>query len=385
MKKKWIVSSLLVIVIIFFGKPLKNEAYASTFQQLQEAQNKLNASKEQLNEVEEDLSGLTATQKTLKKSLNQLQNDLQIIVGALSVLEEELQIKKEEIEITLGKLEEAQEDEKKQYEAMKSRIKFVYERGDIAYIDLLLSARTFSDFLNKTDYVEKLSKYDRGMLVEYQEIVEKIDNTKIELQIEEGELLALQEETKEKQKEAATLVGKAAENVSNQQASIDVVALEKAAKEKEVETQKKTVSELRKQYEAELALSEIAQNSYKRDISEVTFAEGDLKIMASIIYCEAGGESYAGQLAVGSVVVNRLLSSRYPDTIVGVVYQPYQFSPVRSGRMEIALTQNKATQACYNAATEAMSGVTNVSGCLYFRTPIEGVIPKYVIGGHIFY
>ena len=140
----------------------------------QEAQNKLNASKEQLNEVEEDLSGLTATQKTLKKSLNQLQNDLQIIVGALSVLEEELQIKKEEIEITLGKLEEAQEDEKKQYEAMKSRIKFVYERGDIAYIDLLLSARTFSDFLNKTDYVEKLSKYDRGMLVEYQEIVEKI-------------------------------------------------------------------------------------------------------------------------------------------------------------------------------------------------------------------
>jgi hypothetical protein len=53
--------------------------------------------------------------------------------------------------------------------------------------------------------------------------------------------------------------------------------------------------------------------------------------------------------------------------------------------MEIALTQNKANQDCYNAAMEAMSGVTNANGCLYFRTPIAGVIPKYVIGGHIFY
>jgi spore germination cell wall hydrolase CwlJ-like protein len=376
---------VLVCLLLFSLKASKNEVLASTFEQLQEAQEELNSSKEELEEVEEDLSGLTATQKTLKSTLNKLQEDLQEVVDQLTVLEEELQIKEEEIKVTLINLEAAEADEREQYEAMKSRIKFIYERGDVAYIDLVLSARTFSDFLNKADYVELLSEYDREMFLSYQEVVDEITETKILLEKEENELQTLHSEVESKQEEVAKLVDEASSNVSSQQNEIDAVALEKAAKESEVEAQEQTVSELRKQYEAELALSQIAQNSYKRDISEVTFVDGDLKILASIIYCEAGGEPYAGQLAVGAVVINRVLSSRYPDTVVGVVYQPYQFSPVLSGRMEIALTQNKATQSCYDAATEAMSGVTNVDGCLYFRTPIDGVTPQYVIGGHIFY
>lgn len=384
MKKKWIVATILLL-IVFLSAETSYHAEASTFEQLQEAQNELNQKQDELNAVEEDLSGLTATQKSLKSSLNQLQTNLQVIVEELAILEEDLRIKEAEIAVTQENLDIAEEDEKTQYEAMKSRVKFMYERGEIAYLDLIFSASTFSEFINKADYVEKISDYDREMLVEYQLVVEEIAETKALLEQEQNELQALQEETVRKQEEAAALVDEAAVNVSNQQAAIDVVALEKAAKEQEIKEQEQTVSELRKQYEAELALSNLAQNSYKRDISEVTFAEGDLKIMASIIYCEAGGEPYAGQLAVGAVVINRLLNSRYPDTLVGVIYQPYQFSPVLSGRMEIALTQNKATQSCYNAATEAMSGVTNVGGCLYFRTPIDGVTPQYVIGGHIFY
>lgn len=384
MKKKWIVTMILLLVI-FLSAETSYHAEASTFEQLQEAQNELNQKQDELNAVEEDLSGLTATQKSLKSSLSQLQTNLQAIVEELAILEEDLRIKEAEIAVTQENLNIAEEDERTQYEAMKSRVKFMYERGEIAYLDLIFSASTFSEFINKADYVEKISDYDREMLVEYQLVVEGIAETKALLEQEQDELQALQEETIRKQEEAAALVDEAAVNVSNQQAAIDVVALEKAAKEQEIKEQEQTVSELRKQYEAELALSNLAQNSYKRDISEVTFAEGDLKIMASIIYCEAGGEPYAGQLAVGAVVINRLLNSRYPDTLVGVIYQPYQFSPVLSGRMEIALTQNKATQSCYNAATEAMSGVTNVGGCLYFRTPIDGVTPQYVIGGHIFY
>ena len=114
------------------------------------------------------------------------------------------------------------------------------------------------------------------------------------------------------------------------------------------------------------------------------FAEGDLKLLATIIYCEAGGEPYAGQLAVGAVVINRLLSSVYPDTIVGVIYQRKQFSPVGSGRFDLALANGKATQSCYQAAQEAMNGSTNVGNCVYFRTPIEGLTGMQ-IGGHIFY
>ena len=140
-----------------------------------------------------------------------------------------------------------------------------------------------------------------------------------------------------------------------------------------------------KKYEEELAMSRLAAKSKWRDISEVTFEEGDRKLLANLIYCEAGGEPYVGQVAVGAVVINRVLSSRYPNTVVGVIYQNKQFSPVGSGRLALALAEGRATSRCYQAADEVMSGATNVGNCVYFRTPIDGITPKYRIGGHIFY
>lgn len=116
----------------------------------------------------------------------------------------------------------------------------------------------------------------------------------------------------------------------------------------------------------------------------MTFAENDRYLLANLIYCEAGGEPYAGQVAVGSVVINRVLSSKFPDTVAGVIYQNRQFSPVASGRLALALGENRATEKCYKAADEAMSGVTNVGNCVFFRTPIEG-LTGISIGGHIFY
>jgi spore germination cell wall hydrolase CwlJ-like protein len=82
--------------------------------------------------------------------------------------------------------------------------------------------------------------------------------------------------------------------------------------------------------------------------------------------------------------MNRVLSSCYPDTISGVIYQNKQFSPVASGRLALALQRGDATDSCYQAADEAMSGVNNIGTCVYFRTPIEGLTGTQ-IGGHIFY
>ena len=114
------------------------------------------------------------------------------------------------------------------------------------------------------------------------------------------------------------------------------------------------------------------------------FADGDRKLLANLIYCEAGGESYEGKLAVGAVVINRVLSSRYPDSVVGVIYQRSQFSPASSGRLELALALDKANADCYKAADEAMGGKTNVGTCLYFRRPVPG-LTGIVIGNHVFY
>ena len=93
---------------------------------------------------------------------------------------------------------------------------------------------------------------------------------------------------------------------------------------------------------------------------------------------------YEGKLAVGAVVLNRVRSSAYPNTVYGVIYASGQFSPAGSGRLALALAQNKATPSCYQAADEAMAGMTNVGNCVYFRTPIPG-LTGIQIGNHIFY
>jgi spore germination cell wall hydrolase CwlJ-like protein len=116
----------------------------------------------------------------------------------------------------------------------------------------------------------------------------------------------------------------------------------------------------------------------------VTFDEEDRKLLANLIYCEAGGEPYEGKVAVGAVVINRLLSSIFPNTVVGVIYQNKQFSPVNDGHLALALTYDKANSDCYKAADEAMSGYTNVGQCVYFRTVKEG-INGIIIGNHVFY
>jgi spore germination cell wall hydrolase CwlJ-like protein len=151
-----------------------------------------------------------------------------------------------------------------------------------------------------------------------------------------------------------------------------------------ISAQDENIAALQKQYEEELAKSRLAAQSTWRDISEVTFDEGDRRLLANLIYCEAGGEPYEGKVAVGAVVINRVLSSVYPNTVVGVIYQNKQFSPVNDGHLVLALTYEKANADCYKAADEAMSGYTNVGQCVYFRTPIEG-LEGIKIGGHIFY
>lgn len=142
-----------------------------------------------------------------------------------------------------------------------------------------------------------------------------------------------------------------------------------------------------------------ATTKAKKTESEYTAKE--LRYMTSIIYCEARGESYAGQKAVGIVVMNRVRSNKYPDEIKDVIYQRGQFSPVSNGHMKRALklydAQNKkgsfddAMTSCMKAAKEALSGSTTVKvkgkekqmkKYLFFSRHIANA--KYQLGAHQF-
>lgn len=128
-----------------------------------------------------------------------------------------------------------------------------------------------------------------------------------------------------------------------------------------------------------------AEAEAKRHVNygEYTTDADTTMLLAALIQCEAGGESYEGQLAVGAVVMNRVRSGAYPDTIHGVIYASGQFTPAQSGKVNRVLESGNIKQSCIDAAKEAISGVSNVGDLTHFRrnNGREGL----VIGNHVFY
>ena len=112
-----------------------------------------------------------------------------------------------------------------------------------------------------------------------------------------------------------------------------------------------------------------------------TASSDDLNLLASLIYCEAGNQSYEGKVAVGAVVMNRVNSSSFPDTISDVIYQSGQFTPASSGALSSALA-NGVPSECYEAASAALAGENPVGDALYFNT---GSGKGMKLGDHQFY
>ncbi len=123
-------------------------------------------------------------------------------------------------------------------------------------------------------------------------------------------------------------------------------------------------------------------NRYKNYGEYTTDADTTL-LLAALIHCEARGESYEGQLAVGAVVMNRVRSSAYPDTIHGVIYASGQFTPALNGKVDKVYESGKINESCIKAAKEALSGVSNIGDLTHFRRNDgrEGI----VIGNHVFH
>ena len=109
----------------------------------------------------------------------------------------------------------------------------------------------------------------------------------------------------------------------------------------------------------------------------------DVQLLAALIWCEAGNQTYEGQLAVGAVVMNRVNHPAYPNTISGVIYAPGQFTPAMTGRVAKAL-QRGVPDSCTQAAIEAMSGVSNVGGALHFNVKTIRS-SDLIIGAHAFW
>ena len=381
---KRVLAILMILTGFLFTVPFTSNASQSTKDKLNEAKQAAEEAKNKVSEQQDEVDDLTEQKSSLKKELNTLNTNMEDLAEKIEDISNRISAKETEISETEEALAEAKEIETTQYEAMKNRIKFMYEDSESLYMEIIFKAANFSSLITLSDYVDSLAAYDRKKLTEYQETRKAIEDLEAKLIGEKEELDELKAEAEADREELDEVISNTQTSFTKYSNLLDDAEEELLAYEAELDAKNADVETLQKQLEEELRLTQLANQSAWRDISEVTFEENDRYLLAVLIYCEAGGEPYEGQVAVGAVVINRVLSSVYPNTVSGVIYQKSQFSPVGSGRLAYYMSIGKTTQSCYNAADAAMSGVTNVGNCLHFRTPIPG-LSGIQIGNHIFY
>lgn len=376
-----IIPVLIMAAVLFLG--VTADISASTYTQLQDAKGEKEDAENGIDNAQEDLDDLNKEKAGLQSHLDQLNSQLNQASGELADIESLIGDKETKIQETQIKLEQAKENSKEQYEAMKERIQFMYERGNAAYLELFFQAESFGDFLNKTEYVERLTEYDRKMLENYISLQEQIAVDEQNLIDEKDALDVLREEALKKQEEISHMVKETSASMASYEDQISDKEKELLEYERQLRDSENDIATLQAKLEEEMKLSQQAAAAGFTDLSQISFAAGDIDMLAAIIECEAGGESYTGKVAVGNVVMNRVKSGVFPNTVIEVIYQPSQFSPVGSGRFAMVLARG-ANAECYQAAQDAMAGAAPVGNCLFFRTPIPGLTGMQ-IGGHIFY
>ena len=360
---------------------------------------------EETKKLEEELDQAQSENKRLQGILKELDSDLSDAQEQLSDIEERIYEENRKLAACEQELDELTVRSETYYEAMKLRIQYMYENGSASLLDIFLSSESLADALNQLEYFSSMTRYDRDQLDVYEDMLTSIREKKDSILTCQEELRKLQDKqqeqialarqsiskTRQQEEEASRAVEEAKSNLQQQ------LAYEKELEEQKAREDAKRLEEIRRQ-EEELKKQQEEKENQKQDDpdndsdnsddsngsdnSSTEYSAEDLELMAAIIQCEAEGEPYAGKLAVGSVVMNRVHSSYFPNTILGVIYQKGQFSPVASGRFAARLAAG-SNATCTQAAREVLDGNITVP-YLFFRVN-TGTIDGYVLGNHVFY
>ncbi len=168
MRSKKLIAALLVVVM---GMSQFTVAMAD---KKSDAEQKKKEAEESLKTKQGEINRIQEQQEQLRGEINALDAELVNVMIELSTLEEELAVKQDDLEQTKADLEQAKEDEKNQYEAMKIRIRFMYEKGDTAMLTTLLESGSIADLLNRVEYVNEVYEYDRNLLTDYQNTKDQV-------------------------------------------------------------------------------------------------------------------------------------------------------------------------------------------------------------------
>lgn len=204
MRKRLKIITAIMLTLIFCMQPVCN-VQATEESNLSEAQQEKKTLENDLQKAKELIDSLKGSKEDIQSEVEKLDKQLNEISGKVKELESRLSKKRQEIANTESALNKAKEQEKKQYRNMKKRIQFMYENGQTSYVEMLLSADSFTDFLNAVEYITQISQYDRKMLKEYQNMQVTIADTQKTLETDYASLQSLQAKVQEEKQAVAAL------------------------------------------------------------------------------------------------------------------------------------------------------------------------------------
>ncbi len=203
------VLALVLVVSLTIGS--SQVAYATS------AQNKKSEAEKNLNDVNKKIDNLENKKEEIEGELDTKNEELVNLMVDVGILEKEIDQNEKQLKQVKKDLKTAQKNEKKQYQAMKKRIKFMYERGDSAVISSLLESKSMADMLNRVEYFNEVYDYDRNLLDNYEKTRKQVEDLKAQVEDEKKELETAKDDLKQQQKQLETAMA----NLRSQQANAD--------------------------------------------------------------------------------------------------------------------------------------------------------------------
>lgn len=244
-------------------------------------------------------------------------------IASVEMIEEDIEEKEGQIEETTKDLEEAQAVEREQYEAMKLRIKFMYEKGDTTYLQLLLESQGFSDMVNKAEYIEKLYDYDRKKLLEYEEARQAVEQLKEQLEEEMSELEAQQHELEEEKESLEIMLAERQEVYDNYEVQLAQARQEAAVYKANIKKQNDEIKRLeaeaaqkQSQIDAAKQAEEEARRAQEQALQNQQSSSGSSSGSSSSGGNYASASSYSGTGSKGQQIAN------YACQFIGNPYVP---------------------------------------------------------------
>lgn len=272
MRRKRIISLVLSACLIV-GSAVQGGA-ATTQEKISDAKAQQQANQSSLQQTQEKIQELESKKGESETYLADLNTQLDDLRSSLEKLQNDYDAKQEELTQLQSDLEDAKADEAQQYEAMKLRIRYMYENSASNYMNLLFESGSISDFLNQAENISQMSKYDRDMLDTYRETKEAIQTKEEQVAQEKEEIVALQQESADKQAAVEELVEATYQQIREYQEDIQSQQTAENDLLTKISSQEDAINDLLRQAKEEEAAARLAaQEAAAKEAADKKAAE----------------------------------------------------------------------------------------------------------------